>query len=247
MKTISQRPFFIGLSCLSIGCLIGSFAYPLQKLELYRQTEKGQFDVIYAKTYLVTENDLNYPYGFDKSRARKFAQIHVDYKVQKILLLALGTGCSVVALTLGKELVPMVEHEEEISRLTNEGKKELSLKAIKQRFALANKSQQLLFLDEMKALMEEFGSAEQESMEADEINALYEEHESTYETSPTTSSQPDYRSQFSESMDTTSWKAVSKALSEGVSRTNICKEVLQCSEEIGLSYISCLEQKFRNS
>jgi hypothetical protein len=37
--------------------------------------------------------------------------------------------------------------------------------------ALASKSQGLLFLDEMPDLIDEFGSAEAEILEADEINA----------------------------------------------------------------------------
>lgn len=57
------KKLFIGLSCLSIGCLVGSFGYPLQKLEVYKQLESGQFNIEYERTFVLTENDLNYPYG----------------------------------------------------------------------------------------------------------------------------------------------------------------------------------------
>lgn len=247
-KLTKQKPLFIGLSCLSVGCLIGSFAYPLQKLELYRQTERGQFDTIYTKTYLITENDLNYPYGFQKTKARKFAQIHVDYKIQKILLLALAAGCSISALLIGNETVPLSELESEIASIKAQAKKELTLKGIKHRFALASKSQQLLFLDEMKALMDEFGSSEQEILEADEINALYSEaeaDETTEEAQEEEQPEDSFRAQFPAQMDETAWKAILKALTSGATKHEIIKDVLTCSDlTIGGAYIDYLKGKY---
>lgn len=227
-------------------CLIGSWAYPLQKLEIYKQQEKQQFDIQVVRTYVVTEDSLNYPYGFQKDKARRFAQIYIDYKVQKILLLVLAAGCSIAAMSIGYELVPLSEFEDEVLRIKNEAKKELTLKGIKARFALANKSQQLLFLDEMKALMEEFGSVEQEMLEADEINALYAEAQGespeAKESIPASGEQS-FRKQFPEAMDSTSWKACLKAMGDGAGREEIIRDVLGGGEVAG-SYFDFLKGKF---
>lgn len=241
----SKKPLFIGLSCLSIGCLIGSWAYPLQKLEIYKQQEKQQFDIQGVRTYVITENSLNYPYGFQRDKAKRFAQIHIDYKVQKILLLVLAAGCSIAAMSIGYELVPLSEFEDEVLRIKNEAKKELTLKRIKARFALANKSQQLLFLDEMKALMEEFGSVEQEMLEADEINALYAEAQGESEgNSPApTSSEESFRGQFPGAMDASSWKACLKAMGEGAEREEIIRDVLG-GGEAARKYFDFLKRKY---
>jgi hypothetical protein len=251
METLNkQKPLFIGLSCLSIGCLIGAFGYPLQKLEIYKQVEKGAFGTSSVKTYVITENDRNYPYGFSKGEAKKFAQIHQSYTLQKILLLTFAGITATTALSIGYETVPLAELEDEIKKIKSEAKKELTLKGIKARFALANKSQQLLFLDEMKALMEEFSSPEQEIQEADEINALYEElatdDDSTQESdtvAAVTQETIDFRQHFPESLDGPSWKAILKAMGEGAGKDEIVKDVLGCNDqtrEASLAYVEFL-------
>lgn len=249
-KLTKQKPLFIGLSCLSIGCLIGAFGYPLQKLEIYKQVDKGAFGTTNVKTYIITENDKNYPYGFSKGEAKKFAQVHQSYTLQKILLLTFAGVAATTALSIGYETVPLSELEDEINKIKSEAKKELTLKGIKSRFALANKSQHLLFLDEMKALMEEFSSPEQEIQEADEINALYEELEagenSTQEpevTTAVTNEAADFRQHFPESMDTPSWKATLKAIGEGAGKEEIARDVLGCTDqtrEAALAYVEFL-------
>lgn len=246
MENIHQsKALFIGLSAMSIGCLVGSFGYPLLKLELYRQVETSAFNVPVARTYIVSETATNFPYGFQKDKAKLFAQIHHDYKLQKILLLSLAGICSTTAMYIGKTLIPQIELEDQVSAIRNDAKRELSLKAIKHHFALANKSQQLLFLDEMKSLMEEFGSMESEIMDADELNALYENTaEGQSNESESSAEEPVFRKQFPESMDATSWKAIQKARQSGASKEEIVKNVLGCSEEIGLPYMTYLEQRF---
>jgi hypothetical protein len=246
-KLAKQKPLFIGLSCLSVGCLVGCFGYPLQKLEIYKQIEKGTFETTYVRTFILTENDRNYPWGFDKTKAKKFAQVHQPYTVQKILLLALAGISATTALSIGCETVPLSELENEINQIKSEAKKELTLKGIKARFALANKSQQLLFLDEMKALMEEFSSPEQEIQEADEINALYEELEagddSTDQPETVVEESVDFRQHFPESLDGPSWKAILKAIAEGAGKEEIIKDVLQCNDqtrEASLAYVEFL-------
>lgn len=237
-----QRPLFIGLSCLSIGCLIGSFAYPLQKLELYRQVEKGTFDQTYIKTFIITENTLDKPYGFDSRKAKKFAQIYHPATYQKLLLLVLASGCAIAALSIGNEIVPVLEIEDEINQIKNEAKKELKLKSIKHHFALANKSQQLLFLDEMKELIESFGSMEEEIMTADEINQLYEEANQVQPASHD-EEKPSFRVTFPEQMDTTSWKACLKAMGDGAGREEIVKDVLGGGDAAS-AYLDFLKGKY---
>ena len=233
-----DKPLFIGLSCLSVGCLISAFAQPLQKLEVWKQAETGQFGIGYEKTFIITESDRNYPYGFSQNRAIKIAQIYQDYKLQKILLLAIAGLCGGYALQIGSEICETSELDGEIQQIKARGRKELILEGIKHRLALASKSQRLLFLDEMKALMDEFGSSEEETQEADEINALYENLEENDE--------PDdqglaFREQFPESMDVTARKAVVKAEQSGAIDEEIIKEVLGCANlQIGKEYLRYL-------
>lgn len=242
-KLARNKQLFIGLSCVSIGSLVGAFGYPLQKLEIYRQTELGAFGQPYEKTYIVTESDQNYPYGFRKDLAIKVAQIYNDYAFQKVALLGLAITASVAALNIGVETVTNAEIDNEVATIKARGKKELILESIKHKLAMASKSQRLLFLDEMKALMEEFGSAEEEIQEADELNALYEEANGQADQPEV----PDFRAQFPESMDATSWKAVSKAIAAGADENEIVRDVLDCNEsnkQIGLTYLESLKSKF---
>ncbi len=234
---VKDKPLFIGLSCLSIGCLVSSFAYPLQKLEVYRQPEIGQFNIGYERIFIITESDRNYPYGFNQDRAERIAQIYQDYKLQKILLLVFAGLCGGYALQIGSEICEVSELDGEIKQIRARGKKELMLEGIKHRLALASKSQRLLFLDEMKALMDEFGSSEQETQEADEINALYENLENGESSAPALN----FREHFPETMDATARKAIVKAEQSGVIDEEIIKEVLGCTNlQIGREYLQYL-------
>lgn len=239
-KLAKSKPLFVGLSCLSIGCLIGSFAYPLQKLEIYQQKEKSTFDTTYQRTFILTENDLNYPIGFNKWRAKKVAQIYSDYPIQKILLLVLGASCSISAMMLN-DTVEKAEIDSEVSVIKSKGRKELLIEQVKHSLALASKSQRLMFLDEMKTLMEEFGSAEQEILEADELNALYEEASSEIEENE----ESNWRDDYPEQMDAITWKAILKALQGGLTKEQIVKDVLNSNDtEKGIKYIDYLKGKF---
>lgn len=243
-KLARNKQLFIGLSCVSIGSLVGAFGYPLQKLEIYRQTELGAFGQPYEKTYIITESDQNYPYGFRKNLAVKVAQIYNNYAFQKMALLGLAITASVAALNIGSETVTNAEIDDEVETIKARGKKELILEGIKHRLAIASKSQRLLFLDEMKALMEEFGSAEEETQEADELNALYEEANSQINQSEI----PAFRNHFPESMDAASWKAISKAVAAGANEGEIVRDVLDCRADqqlIGEEYVKFLKQKMQ--
>jgi rubrerythrin len=55
----------------------------------------------------------------------------------------------------------------------------------------------------------------------------------------------DIRKQFSESMDTTCWKAILKALNNGASKDEIVRDVLGCSDTgLGRAYFDLLKGKF---
>lgn len=291
-RLAKNKPLFIGLSCLSIGCLVSSFAYPLQKLEVWRQIEYGAFNSSYERTFILTENDLNYPYGFNQERAGVVAQIYRDYKWQKFFLLGCAVASALSALSIGSETCLNDEIDSEALAIKSKGRKELVIEAIKHRLAMAGKSQRMLFLDEMKALVEEFGSAEGEILEADELNATDKFVSASYllsdgiaidavveknwglqsgtsehaemmqkfqhwlgddaimieSVSPVNSvDESVFRGQFPESMDATSWKAICKALGEGLSKDEIVSEVLGCggsNREAGSAYFSWLKNRY---
>jgi hypothetical protein len=284
-KLAKGKGLFIGLSCVSIGCLVGSFGYPLQKLEVWRQVEVGQFNIPYEQTFIITENDLNYPYGFSKQSAQLIAQIYQDYKLQKVMLLVLAGLCASYSLSMGADTVTNAEIDNEVGTIKAQGKKELILEKVKHRLAMASKSQRLLFIDEMKALVEEFGTLEGETLEADELNAtdkfvnasylLGEGHSVDVVVSQTWNVQPntpehsdlkrkflhwqsdesddssvqvavnesDFREQFPESMDSTSWKAICKASQNGANKDEIIKDVLGGSDA-AKAYYEFLKGRF---
>jgi hypothetical protein len=244
-KLAKSKPLFIGLSCLSVGCLVSAFGYPLQKLEVYSQTEQGRFGYSYEKRFVITESDLNYPLGFSKSKAVKVAQIYESATVQKFFLLVMSGLCAGYALLIGQETVVNSEIDSEVATIKATGRKQLLLERVKHDLALASKSQRLLFLDEMKILMEEFGSAEEEMLEADEINAFYEQAAPSEDDAG--KADDAFRSQFPESMDATYWKAIQKGKDNGLSETEIATDVLGCSSsqvELGFKYVDFLAHKF---
>jgi hypothetical protein len=241
-KLARNKPLFVGLSCLSVGCLVSAFGYPLHRLEVYSQPEQGRFGYSYEKRFIITENDLNYPWGFNQHKAVKIAQVYESATAQKFFLLILSGLCAGYALLIGQETVINSEIDSELETIKATGKKQLLLERVKHKLAMASKSQRLLFLDEMKSLIDEFGSPEEEMLEADELNALYEETESSPEDS---GDDVAFRSQFPESMDGTYWKAIQKA--DGLTQEEIIRDVLGCAESqeaSGLTYLDFLKRKF---
>jgi hypothetical protein len=235
---LRNKPIFIGLSCLSLFCLVSSFANPLQRLEVYQQIEIGAFNLQYQKRFVITENDRDYPYGFNPSKAEKVAQIHQDYKIEKVFFLFVAIVTASASLYLGNEVVGNDEINSEIRKIKSEGRKQLILEGIKHQLALASKSQRLLFLDEMKAMMDEFGSDELERLEMDELLIIGEER--------TPEDTPKFRELFPENLDATTWKAVTRAISEGLSDEEIVADILGCGKTdavIGEKYLSYLKGK----
>lgn len=246
-KLAKSKPFFISLSCLSVGCLVSAFGYPLQKLEVYSQTELGAFAQQYDKRFIITETDTNYPYGFNKDRALKVAQIYNSYAPQKIMLIILSGICASYALLIGDKTVINSEIDSELQEIQATGKKQLLLEKIKHQMALASKAQRITFMDEMKALLEEFGTPEDEIIEADELNALYDEvtdNESDKSVETSIINLEEIRAVFPENIDRATWNAVSKAIASGSTREEILIEVLQSNNDVGKSYLDFLKQKY---
>jgi hypothetical protein len=246
-KLAKNKPLFIGLTCLSVGCLIGAFGYPLQKLEVYSQEEIGSFNQTYDKRFIITDSDSNYPYGFSTDRAVKIAQVYNAYAPQKMMLLVLSGTCAGYALLIGDKTVIGAEIESEVQAIQATGKKQLLLEKVKHQMALASKAQRISFVDEMKVLLEEFGTPEDEIIEADELNALYDE---VSDTEPSNSNElpgvnlEEIRAVFPESIDRATWNAVSKAIANGSTREEILIEVIQSNNDIGKSYLDLLKQKY---
>lgn len=246
-RLAKNKPLFIGLTCLSVGCLVGAFGYPLQKLEVYTQSEHGTFNQEYERRFIITENDSNYPYGFDQNRAVKIAQVYNSYPIQKLMLLTLSGLCAGYALLIGDKTVINSEIDSEVQSIQATGKKQLLLEKLKHQMALASKAQRITFMDEMKALLEEFGSPEDEIIEADELNALYDEvsgEDSENSTNQSDTNVEAIRAVFPENLDSTTWKAVSRAIANGSSREEILIEVLQSNNDIGRGYLDLLKQKY---
>lgn len=246
-KLAKNKPLFIGLTCLSVGCLVSAFGYPLQKLEVYSQNEIGAFNQAYDKRFIITESDSNYPYGFNKNKAVKIAQVYNSYTPQKIMLLILSGVCAGYALLIGDKTVINAEIDSELGAIQATGKKQLLLERVKHQMALASKAQRISFMDEMKALLEEFGTPEDEIIEADELNAFYDEvsgEDSDNSGSLAITNLEEIRAVFPENIDRATWNAVSKAIASGSSREEILIEVLQSNNDIGKAYLDLLKQKY---
>src|SRR3569832_1505203 len=253
-KLARNKPIFLALSCASIACLVGSFGYPLQQVEIYKQPEIGLFNNQYIRTFIISESDQDYPYGFNLDKARKYAQIYKDAKWQKIILLMLAGSSAIAALSMGRDICIHSEIDDEVLEVKAKGKKELILESVKHRLAMASKSQRVLFLDDMKELMAEFGSTEEETQEADEITALYEapsdEVSVVEEITPApTSKAPtiDFRGHFPEHMDSSVWILIQPLLAQGVGDEDIARGSLSCPQDVGIAYIGHLRQKYRSS
>jgi len=251
-KLAKNKPIFLALSCTSIACLVGSFGYPLQQVEIYKQPEIGQFNNQYIRTFIISESDQDYPYGFNLDKARKYAQIYKDAKWQKIILLLLAGSSAIAAMGMGSDICLHSEIDDEVLAVKSQGKKELILESVKHRLAMASKSQRLLFLDEMKVLLTEFGSAEEEIQEADEINALYEAPSEAIADEGGITPEPtpealtiDFRGHFPEHMDASVWGLIQPLLLQGMADEDIAKGSLSCPPDVGIAYLTHLRQKYQ--
>lgn len=164
-----NKEVFLGLTALSVTSLVGAFGYPYQQLEVYKQTFLGGFNIPYEKTFIITDSDNASPYGFIRDEAVKVAQVYQDYSIQKWVFLLVSLSSAATAWAIGSQTVPNAEIDEQVNEIKLEGKKELLLEQTKHSLAIASKAQRMQFVDEMRALMDEFGSSvEAETLDADE-------------------------------------------------------------------------------
>jgi len=166
-RLAKHKPFFIGLSCLSITCLFSGFGYPLQSLEVWQQSESNQFNQPYDHYYIITDTD-NHPYGFNPRKAQKVSFIYQDYKFQKLLLLGSSVILAGIAMLFGDETIQSAEIDNEIQTMERTGNKEFLLSKVKHKWAMLSEAQKQLFREEIKALSEMAGG--DVTAEATEIN-----------------------------------------------------------------------------
>lgn len=183
-KLANNKETFVVLSVVSGISLIGAFGYPLQQLEVFKQTTEGAFGRTYDRVFVVTANDQNYPYGFDESRAVKVSQIFVDYSMQKWISLLICLASSSTALAMAKTLLPALEIDEQVQEIQGEAEKEFTTRDIKHKWALADKAQRMQYAQEMREMINQFDVVvEQEILDADDaaqdkfVNASYLEME----------------------------------------------------------------------
>jgi hypothetical protein len=167
-KIATTKPLFMGLSFLSIGCLVGAFAGPLEPLEVWHQTEYNQFQQPYTKVFIRTATERQLPYGFDAGRAEKIAQIYEAALFQKMLLLAASIIGAGLALSIGQDTVEKSEIDAEVATIESQGQKELIVSRIRHKLAMASEAQKQLMREELRALVDLAGG--DETLEASEIN-----------------------------------------------------------------------------
>jgi len=231
---------FIGMSIVGLSALMASFGYPLQRLEVWRITSVGLFSNATSQILIFKEGQTIRPLGFEESDPERIGGIYRGYKWEKLAFLAVAAGCGTTGLVLGGKIINQLEVEQSVTDIRLVGQRELREAEIKHRMAMAAKSQQLLFVDEVNSLNEEFGSPEEEMLEVDEINALYENPEAVVEESE------DFRAIFPEGMDGASSKAIQKAMGDGLSQEEIVRDVLGCGKsqfDMGVSYYEWLKNK----
>lgn len=174
---VRNKGLFLILSCFSIGGLVGSFAYPLQKFEIWRQTEPSVFSKEYTKTFVMSEVDQTTPYGLNTTKAEKIASIYNDAKSQKLILLVIGVMSASCAAIIGEDTVEDATLEREVNQINLEAKKEVLINKIKHKWAMASEAQKQLYKEEYKALVDLFGDETQQASELNQtdkfINAYY--------------------------------------------------------------------------
>ena len=167
MKKVNKSHIFILLSTASVGSLFLSFAgYPMA-YEVYKQSEKNQFNIKYDNVFIISEKQLQLPYGYDSGKAAKISAIYNHQLWQKIILLstAIISSCCAIAL---EDAADDIEVNQEVGKIKTASKKQLAIEKIKHQYAMMSLAQRELFKEEIKALLELTGG--DETLEASELN-----------------------------------------------------------------------------
>lgn len=167
MKKANKFHIFILLSTASVGSLFLSFAgYPMA-YEVYKQSEKNQFNIKYDKVFIISEKQLQLPYGYDSGKAAKISAIYNHQLWQKIILLITAIISSFCAIAL-EDAADDIEVDQEVGKIKTASKKQLAIEKIKHQYAMMSLAQRELFKEEIKALLELTGG--DETLEASELN-----------------------------------------------------------------------------
>ena len=111
---------------------------------------------------------------------------------------------------------------------------------------MAQKTQLEKQLDHVRPIHPELTEEEREQAARSAIDDAFVGGESKSDR-PVQITEEDIRKQFPEQIDSTSWKAVLKALQNGSSKKEIVKDVLGCSQSgdsIGNAYFELLKRRF---
>jgi hypothetical protein len=156
-RVAKNKALFIGLSCVSIGCLFTCFSYPLQSVEVWKQREVNQFKQPYDRIFILTESDMQAPYGLYKNKAVKVSQIYQDYKSQKIITLLISLLSGGMAMLLAEDAVQGDEIDAQVKTIDQTANKEFLLSQVKHKWAMLSEAQKQLFREEIRALAEMAG------------------------------------------------------------------------------------------
>lgn len=164
----THKGLFLALSVGAATVLLTSFAYPLQSMEVLRQTELNTFKQRADKIFVITESDIGQPYGLNRKKAVKVSQIYQDYKYQKITLLVTSLILSSIARLMADGAVLYEKINRETQRIIWEEEDEMPavkpvpktidkivlFTQIKERWQTLSEEQKQLFRAEIRALSE---------------------------------------------------------------------------------------------
>jgi hypothetical protein len=152
-KVNSKKLVVVSATLLSLTSLFGSFAGSLNRYKIYSQKANTLFGEK-ESLILISEFDTETPFGYDSTKAQlKFEKLDSQLNI-KIGLLSIAIVIPALTLSFGASFLEDLDIDDEVADISNRGKKELKLAQVKQKFALASKAQQQLFLDELQSLVE---------------------------------------------------------------------------------------------
>lgn len=167
MRKPDRTHIFILLSTASVGSLFLSFAGLPMSYEVSKQEEINQFNINYDQIFIISEKQLQLPYGYDSNKAVKLVGIYNHQLWQKIILLitAIISSCCAIALN---DAADEIEMRGEVNQIETSSKKQLKLEKIKHQYAMMSLAQRELFKEEIRELLQLTGG--DETLEASEAN-----------------------------------------------------------------------------
>lgn len=167
MRKPDRTHIFTLLSTASVGSLFLSFAGLPMSYEVWKQEELNQFNIKYNQIFIISEKQLQLPYGYDSNKADKLVGIYNHQLWQKIILLftAIISSCCAIALN---DAADEIEMRGEVNQIETSSKKQLKIEKIKHQYAMMSLAQRELFKEEIRELLQLTGG--DETLEASEAN-----------------------------------------------------------------------------